>query len=122
MDPPAFAPTRNRRKVQSTTHRHWLGTADTAKMCLTQMIYGTRISMTIGLVAVSHLSVDRHRGRRDGRLLRRHGSIMLISRIIEIVLLFPAFFLILTLVGLIGPSIYIIMVVIGITGWPGIAR
>ena len=47
---------------------------------------------------------------------------MLISRIIEIVLLFPAFFLILTMVALIGPSIYIIMVVIGVTRWPTIAR
>ena len=37
-------------------------------------------------------------------------------------MLFPAFFLILTLVALIGPSIYIIMVVIGLTGWAGIAR
>jgi peptide/nickel transport system permease protein len=45
-----------------------------------------------------------------------------ISRTIEIVLLFPTFFLILTLVGLIGPSIYIIMLVIGLTGWPTIAR
>ncbi len=37
-------------------------------------------------------------------------------------MLFPSFFLILTLVALIGPSIYIIMVVIGLTGWPTIAR
>jgi peptide/nickel transport system permease protein len=47
---------------------------------------------------------------------------MLISRVIEVVLLFPTLFLILTLVALIGPSIYIIMVVIGITGWPSVAR
>jgi len=47
---------------------------------------------------------------------------MLISRIIEIVTVFPGFFLILTLVALLGPSIYIIMIVIGITGWPTIAR
>ncbi len=37
-------------------------------------------------------------------------------------MLFPSFFLILTLVAMIGPSIYIIMVVIGLTGWPSIAR
>jgi peptide/nickel transport system permease protein len=42
--------------------------------------------------------------------------------VIEIVMLFPAFFLILTLVALMGPSIYIIMGVIGVTSWPSIAR
>jgi peptide/nickel transport system permease protein len=47
---------------------------------------------------------------------------MVISRVIEIVLLFPSLFLILTIVALIGPSIYVIMVVIGFTGWPTIAR
>jgi ABC-type dipeptide/oligopeptide/nickel transport system permease subunit len=44
------------------------------------------------------------------------------ARVVEVVLLFPAFFLILILVAMIGPSIYIIMVVIGLTGWPTIAR
>jgi hypothetical protein len=47
---------------------------------------------------------------------------MIISRAIEIVMLFPSLFLILTIVALIGPSIYIIMVVIGLTSWPTIAR
>ena len=47
---------------------------------------------------------------------------ILISRIIEVVMVFPSFFLILTLVALSGPSIYMIMVVIGLTGWPSIAR
>src|SRR5437868_7618084 len=47
---------------------------------------------------------------------------MFLSRIIEIVVLFPAFFLILTIVGLKGKNIFTIMVVIGITGWPTIAR
>ena len=47
---------------------------------------------------------------------------MLICRVIEVVMLFPSFFLILTLVALLGQSIYIIMVVIGLTGWTTIAR
>ena len=68
------------------------------------------LSITIGVVV--------------GAIAGYFGGIvdLLISRIIEIVQLFPSFFLILTLVGLIGPSIYIIMLVIGITSWTGIAR
>jgi peptide/nickel transport system permease protein len=45
-----------------------------------------------------------------------------LSRIIEIVICFPTFFLILTILALVGPSLFNVMVVIGITGWTGIAR
>ena len=100
---------------------HLLGTDNTGRDVFTRMVYGTRISITVGLVAVGiYLTI----GCIVGALAGYFGGTldMLISRIIEIVLLFPSFFLILTLVALIGPSIYIIMVVIGITGWPTIAR
>jgi peptide/nickel transport system permease protein len=85
------------------------------------MIYGTRISMSVGVVAVSiYITI----GVVLGALAGYFGGMvdMVISRIIEVVLLFPAFFLILTIVGMVGKSIFIIMFVIGITGWPTIAR
>ena len=47
---------------------------------------------------------------------------MIVSRIIEVVICFPSFFLILTIVAFVGPSIFNIMVVIGVTGWTGVAR
>src|SRR5262245_53770919 len=100
---------------------HLLGTDNAGRDVLTRMVYGTRISITVGLVAVAiYLTI----GCILGALAGYFGGAtdMLISRVIEVVLLFPSFFLILTLVALIGPSIYIIMVVIGITGWPTIAR
>ena len=112
-------------------HTHWLGTADVGEDVLTQMIYGTRISMTVGLVAVS---ITLAIGLLAGAMAGFFGGIvdMVISRIIEIVLLFPALFLILTLVGLLSPDpqnseqggerLYIAMVVIGITSWPSVAR
>ncbi|HEX4144853.1 MAG TPA: ABC transporter permease [Pirellulales bacterium] len=100
---------------------HLLGTDKTGRDVLVQMLYGTRISMTVGLVAVSiYLAIGVVLGALAGYF---GGKIdMLISRVIEVVMLFPTLFLILTLVALIGRSVYIIMVVIGITGWPGIAR
>jgi peptide/nickel transport system permease protein len=102
---------------------HLLGTDNTGRDVLVQMIYGTRISMTVGFVAVGlYITI----GVIVGAIAGYFGGIidMLISRTIEIVLLFPSFFLILTLVAMpsIGPSIYTIMVVIGITSWPTIAR
>ena len=47
---------------------------------------------------------------------------LIISRLIEIMICFPTFFLILTVLAFVGPSIYNIMIVIGITSWTGIAR
>ncbi len=100
---------------------HLLGTDNTGRDVLTLLLFGTRISMTVGFVAVGiYITVGVILGALAGYF---GGTLdMLISRVIEIILLFPSFFLILTLVALIGPSIYIIMVVIGITGWPTIAR
>jgi len=100
---------------------HWLGTDNTGRDVLTRMIYGARISMSVGFVAVGiYVTI----GVVVGAIAGYFGGIIdiLISRIIEIVLLFPAFFLILTLVAMIGPSIYVIMFVIGITSWATIAR
>lgn len=100
---------------------HLCGTDEIGRDVLVRMIYGTRISLTIGLVAVSiYLTI----GCFLGSLAGYFGGLIdiLISRVIEIILVFPAFFLILTLVGMMKPNIYLVMIVIGLTGWPTIAR
>lgn len=100
---------------------HILGTDDVGRDVLVRMLYGLRISLTVGFVAVAiYMAI----GIVLGALAGYFGGMIdvCISRLIEVIMLFPAFFLILTLVGLLGQSIYIIMVVIGLTGWPTIAR
>jgi len=100
---------------------HLFGTDDSGRDVFTRMVYATRLSITVGIVAVGiYLTIGCILGAAAGYFGGRLD--ILISRVIEVVLLFPSFFLILTLVALIGPSIYIIMFVIGITGWPTIAR
>jgi ABC-type dipeptide/oligopeptide/nickel transport system permease subunit len=121
FEPPGFRVAPQRVAKSNQVYPHLLGTVDIGQDVLARMIYGTRISMSVGLVAVSiYITI----GVVAGALAGYFGGIVdiLISRIIEIVLLFPAFFLILTIVGLVGQSIFVIMVVIGITGWPGVAR
>lgn len=100
---------------------HILGTDDVGRDVLVRMIYGLRISLTVGFVAVGlYISIGIVLGAIAGYF---GGAVdIVISRIIEVIILFPSFFLILTLVGLLGQSIYIIMVVIGLTGWPTVAR
>ncbi len=119
--PPLYRKPATERLRASEWFPHLLGTDDIGRDVFARMLYGTRISLTIGFLAVGiYLSI----GIIVGALAGYFGGMtdIVISRIIEVILLFPSFFLILTLVAMIGPSIYMIMVVIGLTGWPGIAR
>jgi len=100
---------------------HWLGTDNLGRDILCRMIWGGRVSLSVGIVAVSiYVSIGIIVGAIAGYF--RGVCDLVISRIIEVVICFPAFFLILTIVAFVGPNVFNIMVVIGLTGWTGIAR
>ncbi len=101
--------------------RHLLGTDDTGRDILSRMIWGARVSLSIGFVAVS---IYVFIGIIVGAIAGYFGGWVdiVISRIIEVFMCFPAFFLILTIIAFLGPSIINIMIVIGLTSWTGIAR
>jgi peptide/nickel transport system permease protein len=100
---------------------HWLGTDQLGRDILCRMIWGGRVSLAVGIVAVSiYVTMGIVIGAVAGYF--RGWADLLISRFIEIVICFPSFFLILTIVAFVGPSIFNIMVVIGLTGWTGVAR
>jgi peptide/nickel transport system permease protein len=103
------------------TRQHWLGTDDSGRDVLSRMIHGSRISLSVGFVAVSIALVI---GIFLGSLAGYFGRWVdqLISRIIEVLLTIPTFFLIIAIIAFLPPSIYNIMVVIGLTGWTGVAR
>jgi peptide/nickel transport system permease protein len=100
---------------------HLLGTDEQGRDVLARMIYGSRVSLSVGFVAVSIYVLI---GIIIGALAGYFGGKMdmMLSRLIEVVICFPTFFLVLTLLAVLGPSIYYIMLVIGVTGWTGIAR
>jgi peptide/nickel transport system permease protein len=85
------------------------------------MIYGARISLSVGFVAVGIALVI---GVFLGSLAGYFGGWIdhVISRIIEILITIPTFFLIIAIIAFLPPSIYNIMIVIGLTGWTGVAR
>ena len=121
--PIPYSPTSHalRDRLQGPSKSHWLGTDDRGRDVLSRLIWGTRISISIGFVAVGIASVI---GIFFGALAGYYGGKVdaIILRIIEIVMCFPSFFLIITLIAVLRPSIWNIMVAIGITGWTGIAR
>lgn len=101
--------------------RHLLGTDATGRDVLSRMIWGARVSLSVGFVAVSiYVLIGILLGSLAGYFVGKVD--MIISRIIEIVICFPSFFLILTIIAFVGNSIFNIMVVIGLTSWPGVAR
>jgi peptide/nickel transport system permease protein len=85
------------------------------------MIHGASISLKVGFVAVGIALVV---GLFFGSLAGYYGGVtdVLISRFIEVVMCFPFFFLILAVIAFLPPSIFNIMVVIGVTRWTSIAR
>ena len=100
---------------------HWLGTDQIGRDVLSRMLYGARISMAVGFVSVGIAVVV---GTLIGTLAAYYGGRVdeLLMRFVDLMLNFPRLFLLLTLIALLRPSIWIIMAVIGLTGWMGLSR
>jgi peptide/nickel transport system permease protein len=108
-------------KLKSPSLQHYLGTDQLGRDIYSRMLYGSRISLSVGFVAVA---ISILIGIVVGALAGYYGRWIdsLLMRFVDTMLCFPSFFLILTVVALLGPSIFNIMVVIGVTSWMGTAR
>ncbi len=100
---------------------HWLGTDTLGRDVLSRIIHGSGVSLSVGFVAVGISTLI---GVILGALSGYYSGIVdrLIMRFVDIMLCFPSFFLILAVIAFIGPSIWNIMVVIGVTSWMGVTR
>lgn len=118
MDPGA---TNLERKLLPPNADNWLGTDNLGRDVLSRLLNGAYISLTVGFVAVFvSLSI----GVTVGAVAGYFGKWVdnLIMRVVDAIMCFPTFFLILTAVALVGPSIFNIIVVIGLVSWTGTAR
>ncbi|HPD46286.1 MAG TPA: ABC transporter permease [Anaerohalosphaeraceae bacterium] len=107
--------------LQPPSSRHWLGTDELGRDLAARMIHGAAVSVKVGFVSMGIAAVI---GILMGGLAGYWGGLvdMLISRVIEIVVCFPVFFLILAIMVWLEPNIVNVMIVIGLTRWTSIAR
>ncbi len=107
--------------LKAPSTKHFLGTDEDGADVLSRMIYGSRIALGIGLVATfTSLIIGVLYGGVMGFYSGWVDIIMM--RFLEIFESIPSLFLILTVVAFFGRNIYLIMLIIGLTGWPGYAR
>ncbi len=103
------------------TKAHWMGTDSMGRDLFTLILYGSRISLSVGIVS---MAIAITIGTILGAIAGYYGGIVdgIIMRFTDIALCFPSFFLILTIVAMFGNGIYKVIVIIGLTSWMSVTR
>lgn len=106
---------------QAPSAAHLLGTDLIGRDVWSRLIYGGRVSIAVGLVAVTiFMSI----GTLLGSLAGYYGGKidMLIMRVTDTVMAFPVLVILISIVAIVGPGIFNAMMAIGLIGWTGVAR
>ena len=105
----------------SPSWQHWMGTDGLGRDVLARMLFGGRISLLVGLVAVG---ISTAIGILLGAIAGYYRGWVdtVIMRLVDVMLSIPSFFLILAVIAFLTPSIINVMIVIGLTSWMGVTR
>ena len=108
-------------RLQPPSTDHWFGTDDFGRDILSRIVYGSRISLRIGLIAISLALTG---GTLFGLVAGYRGGMvdMLIMRSMDLMLAFPSILLAIAIVAVIGPGIDNVMVAVSIVLIPQYAR
>ncbi|WP_320172934.1 ABC transporter permease [Maridesulfovibrio sp.] len=107
--------------LQGPSATHLFGTDALGRDVFTRMLYGGRVSLWVGFVAVG---ISTAIGLALGLAAGYFGGLVdeIIMRGVDVMLCFPSFFLILAVIAFLEPGLTNIMIVIGFTSWMGVAR
>lgn len=107
--------------LEPPSKEHLFGTDELGRDVFSRVLYGARVSLKVGIIAMGIAIIT---GTLLGSIAGYYGGFIdsLIMRIVDVMLSFPTLFLILAIVAVLEPNIYIIMAVIGLTGWMDVAR
>jgi peptide/nickel transport system permease protein len=101
--------------------KHWLGTDQLGRDVFSRLVYGGRISLSVGLIAIVLATFI---GVVLGGAAGYYGGIVdyLLMRFTDMMLCFPVLFLILAVIAMLEPSVFNIIFILGCTSWMGQAR
>lgn len=107
--------------LEPPSKEHIFGTDELGRDVFSRIIYGARVSLKVGIIAMGIAIII---GTLMGLIAGYYGGFIdsFIMRLVDVMLAFPTLFLILAIVAVLEPNIYLIMVVIGLTGWMDVAR
>lgn len=107
--------------LQPPSALHLFGTDDLGRDIFSAVVHGARTSLLVGLAAAGTATVV---GLLVGSLAGYAGGLVddLLMRVSELFQIIPRFFLALIMVALLGSNIWLIVLLLGLTYWPGTAR
>ena len=118
---PAFQGDIARTGFLAPSAQHWLGTDRLGRDILSRILHGARISLSIGFIATAiSVSLGTMLGAIAGYLGGRIDAAVM--RFTDMVLAFPRLILLILVVALFEPSVLVIILVLGLTQWPGTTR
>ena len=107
--------------LSAPSARHWMGTDIQGRDVWARLLYGARVSLSVGFVSQAiALSLGLVLGLVAGYYGRWVDE--LVMRLADVTLAFPTLLLLIALVAALQPSLYVVFLTIGVVGWAGMAR